>query len=54
MIYPVMPETAEKITTELGLDPAKEFAKPIAELRQWSELTVGNKVGKIEILFPRI
>ncbi|MDO8499541.1 MAG: methionine--tRNA ligase [bacterium] len=54
MIYPVMPETAEKILVSLGLDPAKEFAKPIDDLRQWVELTVGNKIDKGTVLFPRM
>ena len=54
MIYPVMPETAEKIIVQLGLEPAAEFAKPISELQQWVELTVGNKINKGEILFPRL
>ncbi|MFA6424518.1 MAG: methionine--tRNA ligase, partial [Candidatus Magasanikbacteria bacterium] len=54
MIYPVMPETAEKIISQLGLDAATEFAKPISELQQWSELTVGNKIKKGDVLFPRL
>ncbi|EKD43621.1 MAG: hypothetical protein ACD_72C00200G0001, partial [uncultured bacterium] len=54
MIYPVMPETSEKIIIQLGLEPAKEFVKPLAELQQWVELTVGNKINKGEILFPRL
>ena len=54
MIYPVMPDTAEKILIQLGLEPAKEFAKPLEELQQWVELTVGNKINKGEILFPRL
>jgi len=54
MIYPVMPETAEKIIGQLGLNPSTEFAKPISELQQWSELTVGNQITKGEILFPRL
>lgn len=54
MIYPVMPETAEKITTQLGLDTAVEFSKPLSDLQQWVELTVGNKINKGEILFPRL
>ncbi|MDO8626383.1 MAG: methionine--tRNA ligase [Candidatus Magasanikbacteria bacterium] len=54
MIWPVMPETAEKIMTSLGLDYAKELGKPIAELQQWVELTVGNNIKKGEALFPRL
>ncbi|OGH88157.1 MAG: methionine--tRNA ligase [Candidatus Magasanikbacteria bacterium RIFOXYC2_FULL_42_28] len=54
MIWPVMPETSEKIITQLGLDTAIEFAKPLDELNQWVDLTVGNKINKGEILFPRL
>ena len=54
MIYPVMPETSEKLITQLGLDPANEFAKSVAELQQWNELTVGNQIKKGDILFPRL
>ena len=54
MIWPVMPETAEKILTQLGLDVAKEFAKPLSDLQQWVDLTVGNKTNKGEPLFPRL
>ncbi len=54
MIYPVMPETCEKILTQLGLDPVKENAKSLDELQTWVELTVGNKIGELQPLFPRL
>lgn len=54
MIWPVMPETAEKITSQLGMDASVEFKKPLSELQQWVELTVGNKINKGEQLFPRL
>ena len=54
MLYPVMPETAEKIMAQLGLNVAKELGKPLADLQQWVELTVGNKINKGEQLFPRL
>jgi methionyl-tRNA synthetase len=54
MIWPMMPETAEKIFTQLGLDVSKEIAKPLADLQQWVELTVGNKIKKDAQLFPRL
>lgn len=54
LIWPVMPETSEKIITQLGLDVGVEFAKPLHELNQWVDLTVGNKINKGEILFPRL
>lgn len=54
MIWPVMPETAEKIFMQLGLDVGVELSKPLADLQQWVELTVGNKIKKEEMLFPRL
>lgn len=54
MFYPMIPEAAEKIIIQLGLDPALEFAKPLADLQQWVELTVGNKIKKEGQLFPRL
>jgi DNA polymerase (family 10) len=46
MLWPILPDTAENILRQLGLEVAKEFAKPLAELHQWVELTVGNKIEK--------
>lgn len=54
MIWPIMPETAENIFIQLGLTIETECSKPIAELQQWVELTVGNKIKKPEQLFPRL
>ncbi|MSU75653.1 MAG: methionine--tRNA ligase [Candidatus Magasanikbacteria bacterium] len=54
MVWPVIPETAEKIMTQLGLNVAQEYAKSLNELQQWVELTVGNKIAKGEQLFPRL
>ncbi|MBI5729317.1 MAG: methionine--tRNA ligase [Candidatus Magasanikbacteria bacterium] len=54
MIWPVMPETAEKILAQLGLEVEKELAKPLSELQQWVDLTVGNKINKGEPLFLRL
>lgn len=54
MIWPVMPETSQKIITQLGLDYAADFAKPLSDLKQWVDLTVGNKISKGEPLFPRL
>ncbi len=49
-----MPETSEKIITQLGLSVEKEFAKPLLDLQQWVDLTVGNTIAKGEPLFPRL
>lgn len=54
MIWPIMPETAEKIFIQLGLDLATELSKPLASLQQWVGLPVGTKISKGEPLFPRI
>ncbi|MBU1613195.1 MAG: methionine--tRNA ligase [bacterium] len=54
MIWPVMPETAEKIFVQLGLDVGKELGKSLNDLRQWVELTVGNRIIKGDALFPRL
>jgi methionyl-tRNA synthetase len=54
MLWPVIPETAEKILVALGLDIGLELGKPLANLQQWVELTVGNQITKGDQLFPRI
>ena len=54
MIWPIMPETSEKIMNQLGMDVAKELSKPLSELQNWVQLTVGNKIDKGEPLFPRL
>lgn len=53
MIWPLMPATAEKLFTQLGLDPGIELGKSLSELQQWVELTVGNTIDKGTALFPR-
>ncbi len=54
MIWPIMPETAERIFVQLGLDVSSELAKPLSELQNWVQLMVGNKIAKPEQLFPRL
>ncbi len=54
MVWPVMPETAESIFRQLGLEVEKELGKPLAELNQWVGLVVGNKIEKTAMLFPRL
>lgn len=54
MIWPIMPETSEKIIVQLGLEVEKEFARPLSSLKEWVDLTVGNKINKGNPLFPRI
>ena len=54
MIWPVMPETSERLFTQLGLDIAEELAKPLSELQKWGKVMIGNKITKPEQLFPRL
>ncbi len=54
MIWPIMPETAEKIFSQLGMNVSAELAKPLSELQNWVQLMVGNKISKPEQLFPRL
>ena len=54
MIWPIMPETAEKILAQLGLDVPTELAKPLSELQNWVQLTVGNKIDTGNPLFPKL
>lgn len=54
MIWPVMPETAEKIFGQLGLDVERELAQPLSTLKQWVGLTVGTAIKKDQPLFPRL
>ncbi|MFA5029232.1 MAG: methionine--tRNA ligase [Patescibacteria group bacterium] len=52
MIYPLMPNTAEKIFSGLGLGDWKKLA--FSELRASRMLAPGTKVNKGEPLFPRL
>ncbi len=54
MIYPVIPQTAENILNQLGLDFANETKKPLQDLQAWVGLTVGAKIQKSGQLFPRL
>ncbi|OGY42365.1 MAG: methionine--tRNA ligase [Candidatus Buchananbacteria bacterium RBG_13_36_9] len=54
MILPFMPQTCDKILTQLGFDPEKEKEKGIEALRKWPGLKLGQKVAKGESLFPRL
>ncbi len=54
MIWPVMPETSERIISQLGLDVAVELKKSLTDLQQWVELVVGNNIAKQNMLFPRL
>ncbi|MEK7653332.1 MAG: methionine--tRNA ligase [Patescibacteria group bacterium] len=52
MLYPIMPETAERILSFLGQSDWKN--RKLAELKDWGGLEPGTKVEKGANLFPRI
>ncbi len=54
MIWPVMPETAEKLLLQLGLDFEIEFKKSLKELQEWGSLPAGLNIIKADPLFPRL
>ncbi len=57
MIWPFMPETANKIFAQLFADEQerkKELNKTLAEAQKWGGLKTGMKIKKGEILFPRL
>ena len=52
MLYPVMPESAEKIYRQVGLSDDLKKLDP-ANLH-WGELAPGTTIGETESVFPRI
>jgi len=54
MVWPFLPETADKIWTSLGLKPQEEKKKKFEKAIKWGWLATDTKVKKGEILFPRI
>ncbi|MBI5732173.1 MAG: methionine--tRNA ligase [Candidatus Magasanikbacteria bacterium] len=54
LLLPIMPETSEKIWTQLGLDTAKEKSKELELARVWGGLESGAKIKKGEPIFPRM
>lgn len=53
MLWPIMPDTAEKIFSKLGIDVSKELAKSSTEAWAWGGLEPGTKTAIGEPLFPR-
>lgn len=53
-LLPFMPEVADKIFSQLGLDATKEKEKSFLKAISWGGLPPGTKVKKEGILFPRI
>ncbi|MBN2453152.1 MAG: methionine--tRNA ligase [Candidatus Omnitrophica bacterium] len=52
-IYSFMPETAQKIWAQLGMEGSVESV-PFSDAKTWGKLTPGTKVSKSGPLFPRI
>ncbi len=50
LAYPVIPDSAAKIWTQLGLGDIKKFR---LDQLKWGQLEVGTKLGKVEPVFPR-
>ena len=53
-LRPFLPQTSEKLLTGLGYDPAKEFSKPLKDLKKWASLPLDQKINKGQPLFPRL
>jgi len=50
LAYPVIPHSADKIWTQLGLG---DIRKTRLDQLKWGQLEVGTKLGKVEPVFPR-
>lgn len=53
LLWPFIPESAEKIQDQLGLDFKGEKLGP-QELKGWGEMRAVRKITKAEALFPRV
>jgi len=53
LVFPVMPETAEKIWLRLGCQEDIRMQR-VDDLRAWGKLRPGQKVCRGEALFPRV
>ena len=54
IIWPFMPDTAEKIWESLGLEASKEMEKKFEDAIKWGGLSITAKVKKMNIFFPRV
>lgn len=52
MLYPVMPDSAEKLYVQLGLGDEVALVDPAS--LQWAEFPPGTKIGEPHAIFPRI
>ncbi len=53
LIYPVMPATARRMQTHLGLDPQQPFYQ-LDTVGKWKLLPTGTRLPKSITLFPRV
>ena len=53
LIYPVMPATAQRMQTHLGLDPQEPFYR-LDTVGKWKYLPAGTRLPKSITLFPRV
>ncbi|MGL6153691.1 MAG: methionine--tRNA ligase [Cetobacterium sp.] len=54
LVYPYMPESAQKIWNQLGYDNLDIREGKIEDIKGWNTLTVGHILGNAEPIFPRI
>lgn len=54
LLLPIMPETSEKIWTQLGLTVGKEKTKDLGKAKIWGGLPAEIKIKKGEPIFPKI
>ncbi|MEE4313044.1 MAG: methionine--tRNA ligase [Desulfofustis sp.] len=54
VLQPVMPETAEKMQTALGLDGDTPPMRTLTEGGTWGMMPAGTRIGPLASLFPRI
>jgi methionyl-tRNA synthetase len=54
LLYPVMPETSQKMLAHLGFDTEKTEFLSLDAMAEWPALAPGTLLGKAISLFPRI
>ncbi len=54
MLTPFMPHIAQSLLTQLGLDPAKEYARIFENAIAWGGIAPGTVIRKGTPLFPRL
>jgi methionyl-tRNA synthetase len=52
LLYPVMPEAAQRIYSQLGLNGELKHFNP--ENLKWGQLAAETRIGEIEAVFPRL